>query len=154
MDTYQDIHTETDLGHKLAKLDDCGVADVVAHYQALEARYRNFRQMAERALQARLEARGATELHPPFLEVKLQVPSPSYDISRLAQLREILPEDLLLESHAWTPAHEESVHVPDKWDARVFRSWGKKYGDDVAALIEAAKMPGGPPRLIVREKKA
>lgn len=105
-------------------------------------------------LQQRLEARGATELPHPGLVVKLEYPSPSYDVGKLAALREHLPEELLIESKAWTPEHLETNLVPERYDARVFRTFGKKYGDAVAQIIESAKLPGGPARLRVTEKKA
>ena len=73
----------------------------------------------------------------------------TYDNGKLAALRELLPPEEI--ARAYTPAHEETRQVPESWDARVFRSWGK-YGKDVAAIIERATIPGAP-RLSIKAKK-
>ena len=132
--------------------DDIHLATVIIQWRDKETAARESRQRLEHELQRRLEARGAMELPHPDLVVKLEYPSPVYDVGKLAALREHLPEDLLLETKAWTPEHLETNLVPEKYDARVFRTWGKKYGDEVGAVIEGAKLPGGPPRLRVTEK--
>ena len=58
-----------------------------------EAEVRDRRQRLERELQRRLEARSATELAHPTLEVKLEYPSPSYDHGKLLALGELVPTD-------------------------------------------------------------
>lgn len=135
-------------------MDDVALASDIARLSEMERNYREIRQRQEHELQRRLEARGATELPHPDLVVKLEHPSPTYDVGKLAALRELLPEELLLETKAWMPEHVETVLVAERYDARVFRTFGRKYGDEVGAVIEGAKMPGGPARLRVTEKKA
>lgn len=135
-------------------MEDVDLASEIARRLQMEGISREIRQHQEHELQRRLEARGATVLPHPDLVVKLEYPSPTYDVGKLAALREHLPEELLLETRAWTPEHVETVMVAEKYDARVFRGFGRKFGDEVAAIIEGAKLPGGPPRLRITEKKA
>lgn len=134
-------------------LDDCELANEIADMTRLQKQNQERLDRLRFVLQQRLEARNATELPHPDLVVKLEYPSPTYDVGKLAALRELVPLELLLESGAWVPEHEEIIHVSEKYDARVFRTWGKKYGDDVARVIEGAKLPGGPGKLRVTEKK-
>lgn len=131
-------------------VDDITLASEIAHCLKAEAEIRDTRQHRERELQHRLEARGALELPHPDLVVKLEYPSPIYDVSRLRGLAELLPSEVI--DLASTPEHLETVLVREKWDARVFRTWGSKYGDAVSQVIEGAKMPSGPGRLRVTEK--
>lgn len=136
-----------------AHMDDQELATEIAQRQQMQRINQGTLQRMQYDLQSRLEARGATELPHPDLVVKLEYPSPVYDVGKLAALREHLPEALLLETRAWTPEHVETVMVAEKYDARVFRTWGAKYGVEVKAAIDAARMPGGPARLRVTEKK-
>lgn len=131
-------------------VDDIALASDIAHCLKAEAEIRDTRQRRERELQRRLEARGATELAHPDLVVKLETPSSAYDVGKLRALYEVCPKEEV--DKAVTPAHDEMVHIPEKWSAVKFKAL-LKYGVDVFEVIEAAKLPGGPARLRVTEKK-
>ena len=136
-----------------AHMDDQELATEIDSWDRMLASQREVQDRMRQELVRRLEVRGARELPHPELVVKLEYPSPVYDVGKLAAMRELVQEEVLLETKAWTPAHPETIMVPEKYDARVFRSWGKKYGYEVAAVIEGAKLPGGPAKLKITEKK-
>lgn len=128
--------------------------DLATHINRLaleEASRREERQRLEFELQKRLEARGAKELAHPELEVKLDIPSPTYDYGKLRRLAELVPPDVLLTGYS--PEHQETqvVMVKEKWNMVKVKPW-VKYGNEVAEVIEGAKMPGGPARLKIRSR--
>ena len=94
----------------------------------------------EMELVRRMDAEGATQYPHPNYEVKL-TRAKTYDYGKLAALRELLPPEEI--SKAWTPAHQKLVDVPESWDFRVARTWGR-YGKDVQDVIERATIPGAP----------
>ena len=104
----------------------------------------------EMLLRQRLLERGATEIPHPSLTVKLESRFGGYDLSRIQVLKELLPPDVIAE--AYTPAHEETIQVPDKWDGRKLLGWPKRFGKEVAAVLEAAELPRAV-RLVIQPKK-
>ena len=78
----------------------------------------------------------------------------SYDVNRLAVLREILDPQIL--SEGYTPAHEETVYVDEKYDGRKLNSWEKNFGGQVRTIIEGARVetPARTLKITPREKKA
>ena len=133
------------------KMDDVELLNWWSRYHRRETVAKDMLQSIEYELQKRLEQRNATELFHPDLSCKLVRPTPTYDLGMLASLRELLPPGVI--DSAFTPAHDEVDHVPDQWDMRTCRSWGKKYGTNVAAVLERAEMPSGPTRLKITEKE-
>lgn len=104
----------------------------------------------EMILRQRLEERGATEIPHPSLTVKLESRFGGYDTSKLMPLKELVAPDVWAE--AFTPAHDKIVPVPDSLDARKAGGWGKKYGKEVADVIEKAELPRTV-RLVIKEKE-
>ena len=90
-------------------------------------------------LKRRMEGDGATAIAHPLLTCELKTPSPTYDTGKLRGLAELVPLDVL--ATGFTPAHEEVVMVPDKWNATKFKTW-VKYGDAVTKVISDAAIPG------------
>ena len=131
-------------------MDDLMLASEIAASTKAEARLRDIRQRWEMELVRRMQANGATSLDHPSLVVRLEYPSPSYDITKLRRLYEVAPREEV--DKAVTLAHDEVVHVPEKWAAVKFKPL-LRYGVGVFDIIQAATMPGGPPRLRVTEKK-
>ena len=131
-------------------VDDLTLASGIAECLKAEAIMRDTRQRREAELIRRMEANGATSLDHPTLVVRLEFPSPSYDIGKLRRLYEVAPKEEV--DKAVTPAHDEVVHVSEKWSAVKFKTL-LKYGVGVFEVIEAAKLPGGPARLRITEKK-
>ena len=105
--------------------------------------------MIEWELHQRMEADGATAIAHDTLDARLVRTAPTYDYGRLRGLAELVPPEVL--AQAFTPEHEAIAIVPDKWDARVFKTW-KKYGATVAAVIENATIPGAA-RLVIKRKE-
>ncbi len=95
---------------------------------------------AKQEMMRRLRDRGATEFPHPDITCKIAQASPTYDLSRLAFLKELLPPEIIEET--FTAAHEEIIQVPDKWDMRKTKGWGKRYGDDVQDVLDSARIPG------------
>lgn len=102
----------------------------------------------EYELQHRMTERGATAILDPFFECKLETPA-TLDAELLRPLAEHIPPDEW--TRGFTEAHQETVDVPARADLRTVKSWAK-YGAEVAALIERAKVPGTP-RVKITPKK-
>jgi len=90
-------------------------------------------------LQQRMEERGATAIPDEHYEVRLKEGSPTWDYGILGQLREIIPPDEL--AKGYTPEHEQTVMVPESWNMTKIKPLAK-YGNDVATIIERARIPG------------
>ena len=99
----------------------------------------------EMELRRRLAASNATAIAVDGFKAELVLGAPTADPSVLVALKEheaIPPEEL---ARGLTPAHDEVVHVPDKWDLRVVRTW-LRFGESVAAIIDRG-IVRGPERL-------
>lgn len=132
------------------QMDNIELATFIYIKQQRAAETREEADRASQALLRRMEAVGARAVDHPGLEVALVQPSPKFDVSILATLGELLEPETI--AKARTPAHEITTTVPEAWDGRVLQHWPKRYGAAVAAIIEEAKMPGGPPRLKITPK--
>ena len=139
------------LGYMTALTDE-QLADGILGILKTEAKARDLRQRMEQELIRRMEERRATELPHPYMEVKLWYPSPTYDPQKMHALMELVEPSTIAE--AFTPQHEQTVIVAESWDMRKVRGWPKRFGDGVAAALERAKLPGGPPKLRIKERKA
>ena len=120
-------------------LDDGELARRLHVASSNAAHFAGLRDRMAHALQARLEARDATVLQHPTLDVVLAEGSPTWDYTRLRQLKELVaPEEL---AAGFTPEHEAVVLVPEKWN--MTRVWPlRKLGGDVKGIIEASRIPG------------
>ena len=97
----------------------------------------------------RMEERGASRMRGAFHDVEGTAPTKDWDNSVLAQLREFYsPEDL---SGIYTPAHEKTVTVKEKWDMNKGRRL-RKDGDEIVQIIEKARILGRI-KLSVNDKK-
>lgn len=88
----------------------------------------------------RMQALDATELPHPTLRVVLKQASPTYDISILVALKESLAEEELAKTYS--PAHEKTVQVPERWSGSALNSLEKRLGGDVARMVQRARVPG------------
>lgn len=134
----------------LYDFSNIGLLEYIWAKRLEEENARDFRQRAEMELIRRLEGSGAKEVFHPDLTCVLETPSPVYDISRLKMLGELLDPEVLKTVRVLE--HEDIITVPEKWDGRVLRTLGHKYGHEVDDVIQGAKMPGGPPRLKIGKK--
>ena len=89
-------------------------------------------------LTRRMNADNQTEIPHPQFEVKLG--TPSYDISRLKALAELVEKSEY--NRAYKPAHQEekTVDVPEKFDMRVVNGW-HKFGTAIQSAIKYAELP-------------
>ena len=110
--------------------------------------YKEIRDRLELELRQRMEAEGATAIPHPSLLCELQYPSPTYDYGKLRGLAELVPPEEL--AKGFTPAHEETRVVPDKWNMVKIKPLAK-YGAAVAEIIEGAAIPRTP-RLVIKLK--
>jgi hypothetical protein len=97
----------------------------------------------------RLEARGAQGMYHPTIQCRLDPPRPEYDTNKLMGLKELLPPAII--AKGFTPEHMEKV--PDKFDMRTVKSWGTMFGHEVKGVIDGARLPAGPGRIRVTQKK-
>jgi hypothetical protein len=107
------------------------------------------RDRADMELRRRLEQRGATKIFDEDYTCTLEMGTPTIDLNIMAALKELLPPDVLAEG--FTPEHDVTETVPDKWDLRKANTW-MQAGGDVAEVIERAKIFRSP-RLVVRAKE-
>ena len=93
---------------------------------------------AEQVLARRMEEVGAKAIPNEAWEIVAKYGSPVYLEHVLRPgLGELLSPAVLAE--VYTPAHDETevVHYDAKWDGKRLPGFAKKYGTDVAAIIEA-----------------
>ena len=126
--------------------------ELLASYVVLESGITDLvgrRDRIQQELERRMTERGATELPHPTIECVLKYPTPTVDTNKLMALNELLAPMTIEEG--FTPEHTEARLVPAKFDMTVVNTW-KKYGKEVADIIEGAKLPTRP-RLVVKRKR-
>ena len=104
--------------------------------------------MIERRIAEIMEDRGATMAETDNYMIKVSTPL-TYDYNILAQIREIVDPNFLLD--CYEPPREKVIKVPEKWNM----TKAKKligFGTLVRAIIDDAKIPGNP-RITLEEKK-
>lgn len=87
-------------------------------------------------------------LHPTH-DIELKE-SRAYDHSKLAALRELVDPVELEGSGAFTPAHQDTVDVPEKWNMTKVKPF-IKYGGEIKATIENSAYVSGV-KLSIKEK--
>lgn len=101
-------------------------------------------------LKKRMETDGATAIADEEFTCKLDFPTPGVDTERLKPLLELVPDGELM--MGYTPEHQETTTVPPRWDMRRVNTW-KSFGQEVADIIEGAKLPVTPKVKISRKKE-
>ena len=98
-----------------------------------------------------LNESGATAIPHPEYEVKLTHPIKGSDDGALRPLleREDIG-DLIIDEGAYIPPHKKEIEVKGKWDFGKLNKL-KKYGTDVAAIIESGKITTD--KLTIKPKK-
>ena len=113
---------------------------LAATWMAADAQVRAWRRhigQVDMVLTDRLDAAGALEL--PAADYKiLAAPKVTYDQARMTPLKQLLPPEVLAEAH--TAAHVEQVTVPEKWNMVKAKGWGKRFGAQVQAIIDHARL--------------
>ena len=109
------------------------------HYRRMTDHYQDQADHIAFIIQQRMEAAGATVLDHPTCDVILAEGHASWDYSKLASLRELLPPDQL--AKCYTPQHPETIVVPEKWNMTRAKALGR-YGAHVKEVLAAARIPG------------
>ena len=119
------------------------------HYVEALKTFEGMKDRVEVELLRRMEEREATSIPSNTYEVKV-TSKDTYDQARFTPLKEVLFESDLL--HCYTPAHEKTELVPEKWDTTKLKAACRKYGAQALRTFEEAKIPGRP-RLSVKAKE-
>lgn len=72
-----------------------------------------------------------------LLEVKDMFSQPAF-----SPLKEIFQEADLVK--CFTPAHEETVQIPDKWLTQQVKAAARRYGAEALDIVARARIPGAP----------
>lgn len=132
---------DTDGAQGLQHLEDEVLVDLVLDWHEQARHYREVAQVALDILEARMAERGARLLPHPRAKVELPLGTAVYDYGKLAELRELLPMDVL--DGAYVEAWDEQVPArtvrhDEKWDGRALASLARSYGKEVTEIISLA----------------
>jgi len=112
-------------------------------------------QAIESEIKRRLDDREGSMIDDPDYICRMET-TMGYDKSLLWPLKELVDPDTLKEN-GWTPPHEEEVpahtrQVPEAWNMTKIKPLAK-LGKKIAAIIEAAQIPGARRMVIKRKEK-
>lgn len=106
----------------------------------------------EMELERRMRQDGARELQHPDYVIRLESPTPTYDQGILLTLREFIAEHEF--ARGYFPEATIEIKVDAKFNMTVVKSWGTRFGGEVAATIARARHPLLPGKLRIYPKKA
>lgn len=115
--------------------DNQALLDHWINIDAHETFLRKCREDIEFELQQRMEAEGIKVLPHESLTCELKTASPDYEWGKLRAIAEHVPPEEF--AKGFTPAHEETRMVPDRWNMTKIKPL-IKYGTIVAEIIESA----------------
>jgi len=98
-------------------------------------------QYLEYYILKRMESRDASIARVGGIEAKIKYKPTQYNTSILYRLKEVLESSVV--SDVYTPEHQETITVPEKWDGRKIRGL-LKYGKAVQEIIDLATFPKQP----------
>ena len=125
---------------------------LIASYLQLDAAIRELQEQRGRIeweLTRRMQDDGATAIPHETHTVALESNRVTYDPSRLTALLELVSVAELTDAGAYVPEHQETVAA--RWNATKLKPF-KKFGTELAAIIDGARVEG-PPKLTIKEKK-
>lgn len=103
----------------------------------------------EQEIQRRMNERKASAIPSEEFICEMEVKD-TYSQPGFTPLKEIFfPADL---AACFTPSHEETVQVADRWETAKVKALAKRYGEQALRVVEAARIPG-PPKLKFRRKE-
>jgi hypothetical protein len=141
----------TSFGEKLEGMDMDRLVDDWDDYTNTLASMREMLAMIEMEITKRMRADDATAVPHDDFTVELAGKA-EYDYSKLYTVLEYIPRADLIKAGAYTPAHEETVDVPDKFNATKLKPFGK-FGADIRDIIQGARWESNV-RLRIKPKKA
>lgn len=125
-----------DIDHIQTLSLDAMVAELVTAKDKLKTQEK-YVYYVERSLIETMQARGATVAKTSGGTATLTT-AVTYDYSKLAMLREITEPQSLT---GYTPAHEETTLVPEKWDMTRAKPMSR-LSTEHAQIISSAQIPG------------
>ena len=122
----------------LATLDDDALLDCYATARMMLDYEKRALGMAEMEILHRMTERGATTIPSARYDCQRR-DKVEYDPAAFTPLKEIFvqPGDL---ERCWTPEHQETVTVPEKWSTVKVKAVAREYGDAALAIVERARM--------------
>ena len=133
----------------VAEITDQEIVDHILLLQDEVERTGQALDSLKREMEIRLRNRGAGEAMIDGAKCILKYRSPVYDKRILTALWEAAP--LSEVQKAYTEEHTETVTVKEKWNGNVLNQLSRKYGGDVARIIEQARIDQG--AMIIVTKK-
>ncbi len=124
-------------GEKLEGMDTNRLVEDWDDYTKNIASMREMLAMIEMEITKRMRADSATAVAHDDFTVEL-AGTPKYDESKLYAVLEYIPQADLVKAGAYTPAHEETVQVPEKFNATKLKPFGK-FGSDIRDIIQGAR---------------
>ena len=103
--------------------------------------YKRSLQNVESELLARMLERKATRIASGTLDCRIERGKATVDLGVMEGLKELLHPDTI--TKGFIPEHDETIHIPAKWDLRTVNSW-RSHGEDVAAILDKAIIQGTP----------
>ena len=126
-----------------ALADEDLVNEYLGLVEGLEA-MRGEARLREVELLRRMEEQSALRLNAARGHVDLKYGSPSYDTPALRPLLELITHEEMQE--AYSHEREETVTrtVPERWNGTKLNMLERRYGGQVADVIQRARAPGAP----------
>lgn len=122
--------------------EDLSDANLLANYQELTHLVQHYQRhlgLLEYEILQRMVARESIAIPSDIYTCELKTSS-TYNHLAFTPLKEILTEGDL--NTCLSPAHEETVQVPDKWNTTKVKAMARRYGADAQKIVEQANMPG------------
>ena len=120
---------------------------IVAAQEALADLQRSIDEMRA-DVQRRITDAGGTMLDNDQFLIELKPGPVSLDVGIIIAVKEQLSAENL--AKCYTPAHQETIDVPEKWSLVQLNALARRYGV-VARIVERARVPGRP-RVVVERK--
>jgi hypothetical protein len=120
-------------------LSDGELLAEMEHVSAVLDGFRGTLGRLEQEAYRRIEERGATSL-PSEIYICELVTTAAYDQVSFGPLKEVFHESDL--KKCLTPAHTDTVQVPDKWTTATVKSLATKYGAEALRIVDKARSEG------------
>ena len=125
----------------IAELSDEKLLNALADNEAGVDRYTARRDRMVFEVHQRIERRGATSIPSETYVCEVSTPN-NYDQTAFTPLKEVFGAADL--ATCFTPAHEVTRPVPDKWHTQKVKALANRYGQRAKEIVERARVPGAP----------
>ena len=125
----------------LREMSDHTIAVAIIEADEAVAQHRRTADEFRAEFQRRITDSGGTMLDDPDFTIELKPGPVSLDVGIIVAVKEQLSEENL--AKCYTPAHQETIDVPEKWSLVQLNALARRYGV-VARIVERARVPGRP----------